>query len=236
MQIRRCAGAALRVAAGAYPLLVFALCRRGVTATEPWELAILYLALGLPLVFLALWAANAFAAKHLNLKLPIFLLLLLALGVAIWRFAQPLQHHYRWMFLIQDSAFFALLAYYFASSLRAGREPLCTFFARLVHRTLSPALLQYTRLLTKVWAVFFIFTGALSSLLFFFASNSVWAFFTNLLMPFLTLGVFVVDNACRRLVLPPEDHIGLWSTFTAVRKGGLTAGMRTSAAQPKTAG
>jgi uncharacterized membrane protein len=233
MQGRRWMTVVPRLAAGVYPLLVFAVCRRGVTAGDSWGLAALYLALSLPLAFLALWAARAFAGKRVNLKFPIFVLLMLATGAAVWLFALQLRSHYQWFFLIQDSAFFLLLAYYFASSLRVGREPLCTFFARHVHRTLSPELLKYTRSLTKVWVIFFIFTGCISSLLFFFASNSVWAFFTNLLMPVLVMGVFVVENACRRFVLPPADRVGLLGTYSAIRRGGLAGAMRTSAVQSK---
>jgi len=234
MQVRRIMTLVPRLAAGAYPLLVFAVCRRSVTQADSWGLVILYLALSLPLAFLAQWAAGAFAGQRVNLKFPIFALLMLATGAAVWLFALQLQSHYQWLFLIQDSAFFVLLAYYFASSLRAGREPLCTFFARRVHPTLSPELLKYTRFLTTVWVLFFVFTGCISSLLFFFASNPVWAFFTNLLVPFLAVAVFVVENACRRFVLPPADRVGLRGTYRALRRGGLAGAMRTSPAQSKT--
>jgi len=233
MQGRRWVTVVPRLAAGAYPLLVFGVCRRGVSEADLWGLAALYLSLSLPLAFLALWAASAFAGKRVNLKFPIFVLLMLATGAAVWLFALQLRSHYQWFFLIQDSAFFILLAYYFASSLRDGREPLCTFFARHVHHTLSPELLKYTRSVTKVWLLFFISTGCISSLLFLFASNSVWAFFTNLLMPVLVVGVFVVENACRRFFLPPTDRVGLLGTYSAIRRGGLGRAMRTSAAQSK---
>jgi uncharacterized membrane protein len=223
-----------RLAAGAYPLLVFAVCRRGVTEADPWGLAALYLALSLPLALLALWAAGAFAGIRVNLKLPIFVLLMLATAGAVWLFALQLRSHYQWVFLMQDSAFFVLLAYYFASSLRVGREPLCTFFARHIHRTLTPELLKYTRSLTKVWVIFFVVTGCISSLLFVFASTSVWAFFTNLLVPVLVVGVFVVENACRRFFLPPADRLGLLGTYSAIRRGGLAAAVRTSPAPSKT--
>ncbi len=188
MQGRRWVTVVPRLAAGAYPLLVFGVCRRGVSEADLWGLAALYLSLSLPLAFLALWAASAFAGKRVN---------------------------------------------HFASSLRDGREPLCTFFARHVHHTLSPELLKYTRSVTKVWLFFFISTGCISSLLFLFASNSVWAFFTNLLMPVLVVGVFVVENACRRFFLPPTDRVGLLGTYSAIRRGGLGRAMRTSAAQSK---
>lgn len=234
MQVRRIMTLVPRLAAGAYPLLVFAICRRGVTQEDSWGLVILCLTLSLPLAFLALWAAGVFAGKRLNLKFPIFMVLIVATGTAVWFFAVQLRSHYQWLFLIQDSAFFMLLAYYFASSLRAGREPLCTFFARYVHHTLSPELLKYTRFLTKVWVLFFVLTACISSLLFFFTPTAVWAFFTNLLVPFLAVGVFVVENACRRFVLPPADRVGLRGTYRALRTGGLAGAMRTSPAQSKT--
>jgi len=219
-----------RVAAAAYPLLVFAVCRRGVSDADPWALAALYLALSLPLVFLALWAAGALAGKRVSLKIPLFVVLLVAIAAAIWFFALQLRGHYQWFFLLQDSAFFMLLAYYFAASLRDGHEPLCTFFARHVHQSLSPQLLQYTRSVTKAWLIFFMGTGCISALLFVFASTAVWAFFTNILMPVLVVGVFVVENACRRYFLPPVDRVGLLGTYRAIRRG---RAMLTSAAQSK---
>jgi uncharacterized membrane protein len=126
-----------------------------------------------------------------------------------------------------------LLAYYFASSLRAGRVPLCTVFAREVHQTLSTELLTYTRTLTKVWVGFFVVTGCISSMLFAFASTTVWAFFTNLMMPVLILGFFIVESNCRRFFLPPADRVGLRSTFSAIRRRGLTGATRSLAAQAK---
>jgi flavin-dependent dehydrogenase/uncharacterized membrane protein len=234
MQARRLMEVVPRLAAGAYPLLVFVVCRRGVVEADAWGLAILYVALSLPLALLAPWVAGALAGKRINLKIPIFVLLMLATGGAVWLFALQLRGHYQWFFLIQDSAFFVLLAYYFAASLRAGREPLCTFFARHVHHTLSPELLKYTRFLTKVWVLFFVSTGCISWLLFFFASNAVWAFYTNLLVPVLVVITFVVENACRRFVLPAADRVGLLGTYRALRTGGLAGAMRSSAPESET--
>jgi uncharacterized membrane protein len=230
MHVSRWIAGVPRLAAAAYPLLVFAVCRRGVSGANPWEMAALYLALSLPLILLALWAAGAMAGQRANLKIPIFIVLSTAIGAVVWLFALQLRDHYRWFFLMQDLAFFILLAYYFASSLQRGREPVCTFFARHVHHSVSPELLRYTRSVTKAWLAFFILTGCMSALLFSFASTSVWAFFTNILTPVLVVSVFVVENACRRFFLPPADRVGLLGTYRAIRRG---RAILASAAQPK---
>jgi uncharacterized membrane protein len=232
MQLRRPLATALRLAGGLYPLLIFAVCRSGISAEGPWGLAVLYFAIGVPAILISFSIARSLAGARTLVKWSIFGALLLLLCALVGWFAPQLQPHYRWFFLVQDLAFFALLAYYFGASLTSGREPLCTFFARLVH-PLSPQLLSYTRSITRAWVLFFVTVSCVSVLLFFSSSGSTWAFFTNLLTPVLVLGFFVVENACRRFFLPPEDRIGLLSTFNAIRLGGYRGGAGPAAAKSR---
>jgi uncharacterized membrane protein len=235
MQLRRHLTTALRWAGGAYPLLIFAVCRNGVSTDGSWALALLYFAVGVPVVFVSFSAARALAGGRANVKWLIFVSLLLVLCALVWWFAPQLQPHYQWFFLAQDLAFFVLLAYYFGSSLVGGREPLCTFFARLVH-PLSPELFRYTRALTRAWALFFVIVSCTSTALFFSSSSSTWAFFTNVLTPALVAAFFVVENVCRRFLLPPGDRIGLLGTFNAIRMGGYRGAEGRSTAKPGTVG
>ena len=236
MQVRRHLATALRLAGGAYPLLIYAACRNGIRTEGPWGLALLYFAVGLPLIFISLSVAKVWSGRHRWVRWLTFALLLLGLSAVIWWLAPQLRPHYQWFFLVQDLAFFILLAYYFGSSLRAGREPLCTFFARLVHPALSPELRTYTRTLTQVWVLFFLVICCISTYLFFSSSSSTWAFFTNLLTPILVIAFFAIENACRRVLLPPQDQVGWRGTFLAIRQAGFKGAGQDSAARPRTVG
>jgi uncharacterized membrane protein len=113
---------------------------------------------------------------------------------------------------------FAFLAYVFGSTLGKAREPMCSLFARHIHGTLSPLLLQYTRNLTFAWTIFFVVCGLVSLSFYVFASATLWAFVSNILMPILTLAFFVLETQFRRFVVPPEDYCGLLETFRSFKE------------------
>jgi uncharacterized membrane protein len=226
MQVRRRLAGALRLAGGAYPLLIFALCRNGMSTEGVGGLVLLYIAVGLPLVFCSLSVGRAVPGEQRIARYLTFMVCLLVLAALVWWLAPLLQPHYQWFFLLQDLGFFGLLAFYFGSSLRAGREPLCTYFARLVVPSPSAQLVAYTRTVTAAWTVFFIFIGAVSSCLFFASTSTLWAFFTNLVTPVLILLFFAIENACRWRFLPPGDRVGFRKTLVAIRKGGYRGKQR----------
>lgn len=226
MSVRRALATSFSVAAGAYPLLVYGICRSPLILDGPWALPVLLVAVALPAVFASLWAARVAARRNGAVRWTVFAVLLALCAIALWNYAPRLQPFYPWFFLLQDSAFFALLAYCFGMSLLPGRDPLCAFFARLVHPRMSDALLQYTRFITKVWTLFFLVVGASSALLFLLAPRAVWALFVNLVVPVLIVALFLIENACRGFVLPPEDLVGLRGTWRAIRAGSARGTLR----------
>jgi uncharacterized membrane protein len=231
MQFGRHWAAVLRTAGGAYPLLIFLVCRNGMDTDGVRGLALLYFAVSLPIVLLALFVANGIARGQRVAKWSTFAICLLVLAALVWWLAPRLQSHYKGFFMLQDLAVFGLLAYYFGSSLRSGRDPLCTYFARLVQDSISPQLLKYTRTLTAVWSAFFLVIGGISTFLFVASTSSIWAFFTNILTPVFVVVFFVIEHACRWLFLPPEDRAGFLKTFTAIRKGGYRGKTRVPTVQ-----
>lgn len=66
----------------------------------------------------------------------------------------------------------------FGASLRQGSEPLVSRFARIERGTLEPDLVRYTRNLTWLWTIFFLFMAATSIVLAAASSNTPWTWFT----------------------------------------------------------
>lgn len=126
--------------------------------------------------------------------------------------------HYNWVFLLQHAGIYALLCAAFGRTLQAGRVPMVTGFARIVHRSLSPALVAYTHALTWAWTLYFGFVTALSLLLFWLAPVVVWSAFANLVSPLLLVLVFVVEYGVRCHVLPPADRAGPLEAIRAYRR------------------
>ncbi len=148
----------------------------------------------------------------------IFLMLWLAACAALYGVSGWLVTHYHGVFLLEHVGVYALLCLAFGKSLRAGRTPLVTGFARLVHRTMSPALLSYTRAVTWAWALYFGGVSTLSLLLFWLAPITVWSTFANLLgFPLLAL-MFAGEYAVRCFVLPAAERAGPLEAIRAYRQ------------------
>lgn len=119
--------------------------------------------------------------------------------------------------LVQHVGVNATLGFLFGRTLVAGRRPLVTGLAGLLHETPSPALLVYTRRVTVAWTLFFLALAVLSLLLFFFAPIELWSFFANILtLPLVTL-MFVVEYVVRKRVLPATERAGFLAAVQAYR-------------------
>jgi uncharacterized membrane protein len=128
-----------------------------------------------------------------------------------------LQNPVSWLYFVQHISINTVLGLIFGRSLIRQRQPLCTVFASVVHREMTPALLRYTRQVTLAWTLFFAVSVALSVLLFSFATIEAWSVFANLLTLPLVGAMFVVENEVRKRVLPPQDRVGLRDTVRAFR-------------------
>jgi uncharacterized membrane protein len=164
-------------------------------------------------------------ASTLGVVLAIGPLLLLAAAIA-WRSRRPLvglsscglaagityaclpilRLHFAWVYLIQQSAAYALLSFTFARTLAHGRTPLCTRFARMTHGSLDSAAERYTRQVTLSWSVFF---GAMTFVLvglFLLAPLRIWSIFANFCALPLIAAMFVAEYAVRGWALPQMKH------------------------------
>lgn len=122
--------------------------------------------------------------------------------------------HFAWVYFIQHAGTFLALGVGFGRTLAAGREPICSRFARSVHGRLGEALARYTRQVTVAWTAFFAVMCLTSALLFALAPIAAWSVFANLLTPLLIAAMFGIEYLVRLRLLPEVEHRGV---FEAVR-------------------
>jgi uncharacterized membrane protein len=126
--------------------------------------------------------------------------------------------HSHWLFFLEHAGTYSLLCATFGKTLRHGRTPMISQFARIVHGELSPALAAYTRSATWAWTLYFAGIAGLSLLLFGLAPMSVWSAFAYLLgIPLLAL-MFAAEYVVRCCVLPPEERAGPLEAIQAYRQ------------------
>lgn len=89
----------------------------------------------------------------------------------------------------------------FARTLVADNIPLVTRMAAITQGKLDDDVIQYTRSLTRFWALVFLGLAIESTLLAFFAPFEVWSLFTNVINYIIVALVFIGDYFVRRRVL-----------------------------------
>ena len=126
--------------------------------------------------------------------------------------------HYNWVFLLEHAGTYLLLCATFGLTLRRGETPMVSRFARIVHGTLSPMQVRYTRSATWAWTLYFSAIAGISLLLFWLAPIEVWSGFAYLLgIPLLIL-MFAGEYAVRWCVLPAADRAGPFDAIRAYRQ------------------
>jgi uncharacterized membrane protein len=146
------------------------------------------------------------------------LLIMVAAGLAAWWGWSDLEHHVADVFFVEHAGIMLALALLFGRTLRRGREPLCTRFARIVHGTLEPRVSTYTRKITVAWTAFFVAMCAASCILFLSGQREAWSLLANILTPVLIPLLFVVEYAVRRWALPHHDSGGILAGVRAFRR------------------
>ena len=155
-----------------------------------------------PITFVVLMAAKQSAWR--------FIMLTVLVGVALWLGWSTLTRHFWLVYWLQDAGIQLVLFITFGRTLIAGRQPLCTRFAQMLHsEPLSPQQHVYTRQITIAWTLFFAVMTLTSTLLFFLAPLTTWSVFANFLtLPLIAL-MFIVEYGVRLWVLPDsrQTHI-----------------------------
>jgi uncharacterized membrane protein len=146
-------------------------------------------------------------------RVPALLVVALA-AVVVARFWPMLAEHFPWLYMLQQAGAYGFLGFVFGRSLAAGRVPLCTHWATMVHGSLPSEALRYTRRVTEAWTLFFaLMTGALIGL-FLLAPLPVWSVFANFCGLPLVVAMFVGEYLARGRALPDMERA---SIFDGVR-------------------
>jgi uncharacterized membrane protein len=193
-----------------HALMVFA-------AEEPWAVLVLLgpLLLGV--------SALALQQRHLPSLLAC---MVTACGLWAWLSAHDGLHRVEHLYLLQHAGIHFALACVFAATLRRGATPLITAFALRLHRTVTPALLRYTRRVTRAWCVYFGAMVALSLGLFAAAPWWWWSVFANLLTPVAAVALFVGEYVLRYRLHPEFERITLQQALQAYRETPLIEARR----------
>jgi uncharacterized membrane protein len=170
--------------------------------------------LGALLSLLPIAVVGIVAARRAQRREPILWALALA-AIALWLGWGYLERHFTNVFFIEHAGMNLLLAVTFGRTLAGGSEPLCTHFARIIHGTLEPDVVRYTRQVTLAWALFFASLFVLSCTLYFGRFVAAWSFLANIASPILIGAMFVVEYAIRLRVLPNHKRIGILGGFRA---------------------
>ena len=165
-------------------------------------------ALGVALALAPLLGASLVVLWRAGHRLAAACAALLALLVLL-RWWPLLAAHFPWLYLVQQAGFYALLGVMFGRSLAAGREPLCTRWATMVHGSLSPPLVRYTRQVTAAWTLFFAAITLAHVALFLLAPLQVWSLFANFFCLPLVAAMFIGEYLVRGQLLPGVDHATL---------------------------
>lgn len=126
------------------------------------------------------------------------------------------------LYVLQHAGVHAALAWLFGSTLREGRTPLITALAQRIHREFTPAMRDYTRRLTALWAAYFVAMIVVSLAVYALAPWPWWSAFGNLLTPLAAGSFFVGEYLLRRWRHPEFERASLMQAVRAYREVGAT--------------
>ena len=129
------------------------------------------------------------------------------------------------LYLGQHVTVHLMLALWFASTLRAGSQALITGLAARVHARMPPAMVSYTRNVTRAWVIYFTATALVSLALYAFAPFDAWALFANLCTPLSLVAMFGGERLLRYRLHPEFERSSVADAIRAYRQA--TAGPHT---------
>ena len=147
----------------------------------------------------------------------IMLGVLALLGIALWAGWPALENHFGLVYWLQHAGLQLILFVTFGRTLIAGRQPLCTRFAKAVQIVVTPRHEIYTRQVTVAWTLFFAAMALASTLLFFLAPLAAWSVFANFLTLPLVALMFIGEYWVRRWALPEMRHVHILDAVRAFR-------------------
>ena len=127
------------------------------------------------------------------------------------------------VYLLQYSVINSGVGLWFASSLRAGNQPLISRVAERVHGGLDPVMAAYTRRVTMAWVIYFAVAVGVSFLLYGFADFESWSLFANVLTPIGGCTLFVGEYLLRYRLHPEFERVSMAAAVRAWRAPGLSS-------------
>jgi uncharacterized membrane protein len=115
----------------------------------------------------------------------------------------------RRLYVLQHGAINAVLCWTFAMTLRPGSMALITMLGERVHTNFTPAMRDYTRWLTGVWALYFAAMIVISVLLYTLAPWEWWSFFCNALTPIAAVAMFAIEHLMRYRRHPEFERVSI---------------------------
>jgi uncharacterized membrane protein len=140
---------------------------------------------------------------------------LLIIGPLLWLVWTHIKQHYDWIYWLVHESLQVVLFITFARTLKQGQQPLCTQFAKIIHGSLSPDLISYTRKVTIAWAVFFAIVSIISTWIFCFYPVKTWSIFSNFVYLPLVACMFIAEFLVRMVVLPEKDRTNIMDAIHA---------------------
>jgi uncharacterized membrane protein len=137
------------------------------------------------------------------------LLAIAAAAAALWMGWTSLERRFTDVLFVEHLAFNLGLAFFFGRTLAAGREPLCTRFARLLHGSLPPEVERYTARITLAWTLFFLAVAALAAALYAMRFIVAWSLLVNAGTPVLVGAMFAGEYLVRMRALPHWERVGV---------------------------
>jgi uncharacterized membrane protein len=166
---------------------------------QPWTVAALFGPL------LAAIAFTGFKRRHW----PTLALAAVCAAVVVVVVARGGVADVRRLYVLQHGAINAVLCWTFAMTLRPGSTALITMLGERVHTHFTPAMRDYTRWLTGVWALYFVAMIVVSVLLYTLAPWPWWSFFCNALTPLAAVAMFAVEHLMRYRRHPEFERISI---------------------------
>ena len=185
------------LAAAGYAVLSYWLMTRA--PHEPWAVAVI---LG-PLLLAAFgWALGQ---RHLPTMLAALIAAALLAGVVLTGGVDDLNE----LYVLQHAGIHAALGLSFFASLRApsGLTVIGLLASRL--HAMTPAMVDYTRQVTKVWIGYFAFMAGTSVLVYGLLPWATWSAFASLFTPLSAVALFVGEHRMRYVLHPEFERVGL---------------------------
>jgi len=149
-----------------------------------------------------------------------FMLLYTGCLAVVVIYLQALRDHVPWLYFIQHAGAMTLLAITFGSTLnRNHAQALISRIASFIFPdAIDDKYLRYTWKVTLAWTVFFVATGLISVLLFFFARIEIWSAFANVFTPISLGAMFLGEYLIRLRTVPDGPRLNITATIQAYRK------------------